>query len=66
MTTVKMEHIRAVKLCSSGVRTFFQQQGFDWTDFLTNGIPAEKLEATGNPIIMRAVKVAQEEVGRGR
>lgn len=61
MTIVKMEHIRAVKLCSSGVRTFFQQQGFDWTEFLTNGIDAKKLEDTGNPIIMRAVNVAKGE-----
>jgi hypothetical protein len=56
-----MRHIRAAKLCSPGVRVWWKQQGFDWNDFLTNGIEAERLIETGDPVAMRPVEAARAE-----
>lgn len=59
---VYMRHIRAAKLCAGGTREWFRRQGFDWTDFLNNGIPLEKMEATGDPLALRVTTIAKQEV----
>lgn len=60
-------HIRLAKLCMAGSRTWFKARGWDWQDFLENGIPAEALLETGDPIVLRVVEAAREEVlTRGR
>lgn len=56
---ITMRDIRAAKMCSRGTRAFFQRHGLDWTDFLKNGIPAEKLAATGDPMALQVVEVAR-------
>ncbi len=48
MTTVTMKHLREIGLCSRGARAWFERHGFDWSDFLADGIDAKKLEATGD------------------
>lgn len=58
---VRMEHIRAAKMCSRGARDFFNRHNLDWSKFLKEGIPATELEATGDTM---AITVA--EVARGR
>ncbi len=61
--TVRMEDMRALRYCARGVREFFARHELDYTDFLQNGVPAEKLlEASGND----AMAVAAVEVARGR
>ena len=70
MTTVRLEHIRAIKLangkplCASGTRAWFRQHGFDWADFLNNGIDAELLRATGDHWALMAVANAEVDDGR--
>jgi len=56
-----MRHIRKAQLCSDGVRTWWSRQGFDWSDFLDNGISADKLLETGDPMAMRVVEIARNE-----
>lgn len=56
---VKMEHVRAAKLCSYGARQFLQRHGFDWDEFLKHGIDADKLEAIGDAMAMKAVQEAR-------
>lgn len=58
---VKMEHVRAARMCSRGARAFFLRHGLDWEAFLRDGLPAEQIEATGDAM---AIQVA--EVARGR
>lgn len=58
---VKMEHVRAARMCSRGARAFFVRHGLDWERFLREGLPAEQIEATGDAM---AIQVA--EVARGR
>lgn len=56
---ITMRDIRAAKMCSRGTRAFFQRHGLDWSAFLKNGIPAEKLAATGDPMALQVVEVAR-------
>lgn len=56
---VTMRDIRRAKMCSRGTRDFFRRHGLDFDDFLTNGIPAEKLEATGDAMAARVCEVAR-------
>jgi hypothetical protein len=56
---VKMEHIRAARMCSRGARTFFERHGLDWRKFLKDGLPAETLEATGDAMALQVVEVAR-------
>lgn len=46
-------------MCSRGARKFFIRHGLDWSDFLKNGIPASKLEATGDYMALQVVEVAR-------
>ena len=60
---VKMEDCRQLRYCARGVRELFARYGLDYSDFLQNGISAEKLlEASGND----AMALAAVEVARGR
>ncbi|CAA2409859.1 tail assembly chaperone [Xanthomonas phage Bosa] len=57
-----MEHMRRLGYCSSGVRTFFQRNGLDYSAFLRDGIDADKLAETGDAMALAAV----EESKNGR
>lgn len=60
---VRMGDLRSLRYCARGVREFFARHELDYSDFLQNGIPAEKLlAASGND----AMAVAAVEVARGR
>jgi hypothetical protein len=60
-----MRHVRAARLCTRGARAWFKLYKFDYNDFLANGIPAGVLEATGDPLALRAVAAAMEEAANG-
>ena len=60
---VKIEHCRQLKYCSSGIRALFKRYSMDYSDFLKNGIEAEKLLAATNNDGMANAAV---EVARGR
>jgi hypothetical protein len=58
---VRIQHVRAVPLCTRGARAWFAHNGLSWDDFLSNGVPASTLEALGDPMAARAVEKAREE-----
>jgi hypothetical protein len=58
---VRMRHLRAAKFCADGARKWWRVQGFDWSDFLTNGISATTLLETGDPMALRVVEIARNE-----
>ncbi len=70
MTTVYLKHIRAIdlgngkSLCAPGTRDWFKRHGFNWSDFLENGIDAEKLLATGDHWAQKAVANAEADNGK--
>lgn len=57
---IRIEHIRGVTMCVSGARTWFGRYGFDFRDFLTNGIDAQVLLDTGDPLAARVVAFAEQ------
>lgn len=60
---VRMGDGRQLRYCARGVRELFARYGLDYSDFLQNGISAEKLlEASGND----AMALAAVEVARGQ
>lgn len=64
--TVTMKHIRAARLCAGGARRWFQSHGLNWSDFLTNGIPASILGQWGDPLAERAIDEAKKDMTDGR
>ncbi len=63
---VRPKHVRAAALCTRGARDWFKANNLDWSDFVTNGLPAATLLATGDPLAARAVAAAQKEATDGR
>ena len=58
---VRVEHMRAAKYCAGASRKWFASAGLDWNDFLTNGIPADKLRAAGNPLVEKVITEAERD-----
>lgn len=56
---VTMKDIRSAKMCSRGTRAFFERHGLDYSDFLKNGIQADKLAATGDAMALQVIEVAR-------
>ena len=58
---VRLSHVRKARLCNRGAREWFARQGWNWQEFLDNGIDADLLIATGDPYALRAVEAANSE-----
>lgn len=56
---VRIEHIRAARLCSDGLRVWLKHHGFDLGRFLREGIPAAELEATGDGFALHVAAIAR-------
>lgn len=63
-----MTDIRAARMCSRGARDFFLRHDLDWDTFLKEGVDSERLLATGDPMALQVVELAQQrtEVQNGR
>lgn len=62
---VYARHIRAAKLCTRGARAWFEKHNINWTEFLSKGVPANVLLATGDSLAKRVVDQAESEANRG-
>lgn len=62
---VKMEHVRAARLCSAGARTWLAHHGIALERFLREGVPAEELEATGDAFALYVVALARSRAANG-
>ena len=72
---VTIEHLYTVPTwtgrvgyCGQKSREFFAAQGWDWLDFVQNGIDADRLTATGNALAIHLVAHARcvEEARHGQ
>ena len=60
---VRIEHLRQLRYCASGVRAFFARYGLDYAHFLAEGIEAQELlQKSGND----GMAAAAVEVANGR
>jgi len=59
MTRVRVQDLRVARLCMTGARLWFRRQGFNWQDFLDNGIEADKLLAAGEALAEPVIAIAK-------
>jgi len=59
---VHMRHARAFKFCSKGVRAFCVKFNIDFSDFIANGIDAQKLIDLNDDQAMKMVNLAKQEL----
>lgn len=64
-TIVRIDHLRAAGYCNREPRIWFKRHGLNWSVFATEGLPASVLIATGDPLAMRVVEIAQKEAADG-
>jgi hypothetical protein len=62
---VRMAHVRGARFCAGGMRTWLLHHHFDVHEFVTRGIAAERLEATGDALALRVAAIARAEVEHG-
>ena len=58
MTRVILQDLRTARYCLAGARPWFKRHGFDWQDFLTHGIEAERLMAADATLSRPVIRAA--------
>lgn len=58
-TIVRHVHMRELGYCNRGAREWFGRHGLSWSEFLSRGIEADKLRATGDAMALRVVQHAE-------
>jgi len=56
---IYMSDLRKAKMCAQGSRAFFLSQGWDWQDFLKNGIDLETVEKADDAMAQQVVKAVK-------
>lgn len=56
---IYMSDLRKAKMCARGSRAFFLEQGWDFQDFLRNGIDIEKVRATKDVMALQVVEMVE-------
>lgn len=67
MTELIVTHadMRALDYCNRGAREWFARHRLDWSRFITEGLPATDLLATGDHLAQAVVEVASQRVNAG-
>ena len=59
---IYIRHIREAGYCrKEGVKPFFDARGWDWPDFLANGIDVEIVKKTKDAMALKIVEIAERE-----
>tara|TARA_R110002072_G_scaffold902_2_gene7204 strand:+ start:882 stop:1142 length:261 start_codon:yes stop_codon:yes gene_type:complete len=56
---VTLQDVRTARYCLAGVRPWFRRHGFSWSEFLGDGIEAERLRTTGDALIDPVIRAAE-------
>jgi len=56
---IYISDLRKAKMCACGSRAFFLSQGWDWQDFLVNGIDLEIVEKSNDAMAQQVVRVVK-------
>lgn len=56
---IYMSDLRKAKMCARGSRAFFLSQGWDWQDFLKNGIDLEIVEKSNDAMAQQIVQAVK-------
>lgn len=60
-----MSDIRKAKMCSQGTRAFFLSKGWDFQDFLKNGIDIELVKNCDDAMAQQVIAFYESEVRDG-
>jgi hypothetical protein len=61
---VKVEHVRAARLCTAGMRVWLAHHGFELTPaVIREGIAVEEIEATGDAFALYVAAIARRAHG---
>jgi hypothetical protein len=63
---VRMVHVRSLRWCAGGARTWLVHHHFDVHEFVTVGISAERFEATGDAFALAVAHLARAEACDGQ
>lgn len=55
---IYMHHIREAMLCCKGLRYFAKMHGFDYSDFIKNGISISKVKNMDDVMVQKVIKLA--------
>lgn len=55
--------MRTAKICSRGAREWFRKNDLPWQTFVSEGLPATVLEATGDHYAIKVAGIARVRVG---
>lgn len=58
---IRMKHVRAAGLCSRGAKNFCENLGFDWLDFVENGVDVALLEGVDDAMLASVIAIAEKE-----
>jgi hypothetical protein len=58
---IKLEHARALKYCTKGIKEFFKKYNLDFNDFLVNGIDEEILCKFNNKLADKVIQKAKQD-----
>lgn len=58
---VTMKHLRLARMCNREPRVFCERHGISWSDFVTNGLPAQVLLDTGDHFALKVVEIARKD-----
>lgn len=58
---IYMTDIRKARMCSKGTRAFFLSKGWDFQDFLKNGIDLEKVKSCGDAMVQQVIEAIENE-----
>ena len=61
---VTLQDVRSARYCLAGVRPWFRRHGLSWSEFLTHGIEAKRLRATGDALIDPVIRAAGDREAR--
>lgn len=62
---VTMADARAMGYCARGGRATADRYGLNWLEFARHGMPASKLEATGDAFLIAVCRHAREVANHG-
>lgn len=58
---VRVKHLRAAGMCNREPRIFAARHQLSWSQFVSEGLPASALIATGDAMALRVVEIARKD-----
>lgn len=63
--TITINDVRRMGNCVKGSRRWFEANGFNFRDFLKNGLPAQVLWDTGDALAIRVIEQKMKDLADG-